>query len=92
MQDRDLAELYQVTTGNLNKAVKLNIRRFPHLHPMTKKVIILNAKVIKKSQLSTKNNEIPTKMRLFPVKELLLCIPIIIWAKMTKLSQYLIVC
>lgn len=66
MQDRDLAELYQVTTGNLNKAVKRNIRRFPHLHPMTKKVIILNAKVIKKSQLSTKNNEIPTKMRLFP--------------------------
>ena len=27
--DRDLAELYQVTTGNLNKAVKRNIRRFP---------------------------------------------------------------
>ena len=29
MIDRDLAELYQVTTGNLNKAVKRNIRRFP---------------------------------------------------------------
>ena len=28
MLDRDLAELYQVTTGNLNKAVKRNIRRF----------------------------------------------------------------
>ena len=28
MIDRDLAELYQVTTGNLNKAVKRNIRRF----------------------------------------------------------------
>lgn len=27
--DRDLAELYQVTTGNLNKSVKRNIRRFP---------------------------------------------------------------
>lgn len=27
--DFDLAELYQVTTGNLNKAVKRNIRRFP---------------------------------------------------------------
>ncbi len=27
--DRDLADLYQVTTGNLNKAVKRNIRRFP---------------------------------------------------------------
>ena len=29
MLDRDLAELYQVTTGNLNKSVKRNIRRFP---------------------------------------------------------------
>lgn len=29
MLDRDLAELYQVATGNLNKAVKRNIRRFP---------------------------------------------------------------
>ena len=29
MLDHDLAELYQVTTGNLNKAVKRNIRRFP---------------------------------------------------------------
>ena len=29
MLDRDLAELYQITTGNLNKAVKRNIRRFP---------------------------------------------------------------
>jgi hypothetical protein len=29
MPDRDLAELYQVTTGNLNKAVKRNIKRFP---------------------------------------------------------------
>lgn len=27
--DYDLADLYQVTTGNLNKAVKRNIRRFP---------------------------------------------------------------
>jgi hypothetical protein len=27
--DKDLAELYQVTTGNLNKAVARNIRRFP---------------------------------------------------------------
>ena len=27
--DRDLAELYQVTTGNLNKAVKRNLKRFP---------------------------------------------------------------
>ena len=29
MLDRDLAELYQVTTGNLNKAVKRNLKRFP---------------------------------------------------------------
>ena len=29
IQDRDLAELYGVTTGNLNKAVKRNIERFP---------------------------------------------------------------
>ena len=27
--DKDLAELYHVTTGNLNKAVKRNIKRFP---------------------------------------------------------------
>ena len=29
MLDKDLAELYQVNTGNLNKAVKRNIKRFP---------------------------------------------------------------
>ena len=29
MLDRDLAELYQVTTGALNQAVKRNIERFP---------------------------------------------------------------
>ena len=29
MLDRDLAEMYQVTTSNLNKAVKRNIKRFP---------------------------------------------------------------
>lgn len=29
MLDRDLAELYEVTTGNLNKAVKRNMKRFP---------------------------------------------------------------
>jgi len=29
MLDRELAELYGVTTGNFNKAVKRNIRRFP---------------------------------------------------------------
>ena len=29
MLDEDLAELYNLTTGNLNKAVKRNIARFP---------------------------------------------------------------
>lgn len=29
MLDRDLAELYQISTGNLNKAVTRNIDRFP---------------------------------------------------------------
>ena len=29
MLDSDLAELYEVNTGNLNKAVKRNIKRFP---------------------------------------------------------------
>lgn len=29
MLDKDLAELYDVTTGNLNKAVKRNLFRFP---------------------------------------------------------------
>jgi len=29
MMDKDLAVLYGVTTGNLNKAVKRNIKRFP---------------------------------------------------------------
>ena len=30
MLDEDLAELYGVTTGNLNKAVNRNITRFPN--------------------------------------------------------------
>jgi hypothetical protein len=29
MLDRDLAEIYGVTPGNLNKAVRRNIERFP---------------------------------------------------------------
>ncbi|HQQ93918.1 MAG TPA: ORF6N domain-containing protein [Bacteroidia bacterium] len=29
MLDKDLAHLYQVTTGNLNKSVQRNIKRFP---------------------------------------------------------------
>ena len=29
MLDKDLADLYHVTTGNLNKAVKRNLKRFP---------------------------------------------------------------
>ena len=30
MLDRDLAQLYGVTTGNLNKTVKRNLERFPN--------------------------------------------------------------
>jgi hypothetical protein len=30
MLDRDLAKLYEVSTGNLNKAVKRNLKRFPN--------------------------------------------------------------
>lgn len=30
MLDKDLAQLYDVSTSNLNKAVKRNIKRFPH--------------------------------------------------------------
>ena len=39
MLDRDLAELYGVTTGNLNKAVLRNIARFPgdFMFQLTKK-------------------------------------------------------
>ena len=39
MFDRDLARLYEVTTGNLNKAVKRNIERFPtdFMFQLTKK-------------------------------------------------------
>lgn len=39
MLDRDLAELYDVTTGNLNLAVKRNIHRFPKdfMFQLTKK-------------------------------------------------------
>ena len=29
MLDRDLAQLYGVSTGNLNKAIKRNLLRFP---------------------------------------------------------------
>jgi len=38
MLDRDLAELYGVTTGNLNLAVKRNIKRFPEdfMFPLNK--------------------------------------------------------
>ncbi len=39
MLDKDLAELYGVTTGNLNKAVKRNYARFPDdfMFQLTKK-------------------------------------------------------
>jgi hypothetical protein len=39
MLDKDLAELYEVTTGNLNKAVSRNLDRFPNdfMFNLTKK-------------------------------------------------------
>jgi ORF6N domain-containing protein len=39
MLDKDLAKLYGVTTGNLNKAVSRNIERFPgdFMFALTKK-------------------------------------------------------
>lgn len=39
MLDNDLAELYEVSTGNLNKAVRRNIKRFPDdfMFQLTKK-------------------------------------------------------
>ena len=39
MIDNNLAELYQVSTGNLNKAVRRNIKRFPDdfMFQLTKK-------------------------------------------------------
>ena len=43
MLDADLAELYQVETFNLNKAVKRNIDRFPQdfMFQLTKQALIL---------------------------------------------------
>ena len=42
MIDKDLAELYRVTTGNLNKAVQRNIKRFPgdFMFQLTKRNLI----------------------------------------------------
>ena len=39
MLDSDLAKLYEVSTGNLNKAVKRNVERFPKdfMFQLTKK-------------------------------------------------------
>ena len=41
--DRDIAKLYKVTTGNLNKAVKRNIERFPerYMFQLTEKENLL---------------------------------------------------
>ena len=49
MLDHDLAEMYQVTTSNLNKAVKRNLKRFPpdFMFQLTKEEFdILNANLI----------------------------------------------
>jgi hypothetical protein len=54
MIDRDLAELYSVTTGNLNLAVKRNLERFPtdFMFQLTKEefqVLILQNAISKKT-------------------------------------------
>ena len=55
--DRDLAQLYGVTTGNLNKAVKRNIDRFPNdfmfqLSPEEYKSLRFRFGILKKGQHS----------------------------------------
>ena len=55
--DRDLAQLYGVTTGNLNKAVKRNIDRFPNnfmfqLAPEEYKSLRFQFGILKKGQHS----------------------------------------
>lgn len=55
--DRDLAQLYGVTTGNLNKAVKRNIDRFPNdfmfqLTPEEYKSLRFRFGILKKGQHS----------------------------------------
>ena len=55
--DRDLAQLYGVTTGNLNKAVKRNIDRFPNdfmfqLAPEEYKSLRFRFGILKKGQHS----------------------------------------
>ena len=55
--DRDLAQLYGVTTGNLNKAVKRNIDRFPNdfmfqLTPEEYKSLRFQFGILKKGQHS----------------------------------------
>ena len=55
--DADLAELYGVTTGNLNKAVKRNIDRFPNdfmfqLTPEEYKSLRFRFGILKKSRHS----------------------------------------
>ena len=54
MLDKDLAELYDVTTGNLNKAVGRNIKRFPEdfMFEMTKEEL-----EVWRSQFATSNQD-----------------------------------
>jgi len=62
MLDRDLAELYGVTTGNLNKAVKRNIERFPDsfMFKLTKDESLLFQSGIPNDSLRFQNGIIET--------------------------------
>lgn len=49
MLDRDLAELYEVTTGTLNQAIKRNIERFPSdfmIHLTAKEEVGLRSQIV----------------------------------------------
>ena len=64
MLDRDLAELYGVSTGRLNEQVKRNIIRFPKdfMFPLTKKEM-----ENWKSQIATSNPSLKMSLRKAPL-------------------------
>jgi len=61
MLDRDLAQLYRVTTGNLNKSVKRNIDRFPKdfMFQLTKKECDNLRFQIGRANISSKSRSLP---------------------------------
>jgi hypothetical protein len=59
MLDKDIASLYEVTTFNLNKAVKRNLERFPsdfmfQLNPEESKALIFQTGISKKGRGGTR--------------------------------------